>query len=46
MKVGDLIEIKKDGKVYRGVLMPHHAFSGRNIIVIKLENGYNIGIKG
>jgi len=25
--------------------MPHHAFSGRNIIVIKLENGYNIGIK-
>ncbi len=45
MNVGDLIEIKKDGKVYKGILMPHHAFSGRNIIVIKLENGYNIGIK-
>lgn len=43
--VGDFIEIKKDGKIYRGILMPHHAFSGKNIVVIKLENGYNIGIK-
>lgn len=44
VEVGDMVEIKKNGKVYRGIVMPHHAFSGRNILVIKLENGYNIGI--
>lgn len=42
---GDVVEIKKGGKTYRGRVMPRHAFSGKNIIVLKLDNGYNIGIK-
>ncbi|MGC8663675.1 MAG: Glu-tRNA(Gln) amidotransferase subunit GatD [Thermoplasmata archaeon] len=42
---GDLIEIKTEHGIYKGVLMPKHIFSGDDIIVIKLENGYNIGIK-
>ncbi|MDP8011736.1 MAG: Glu-tRNA(Gln) amidotransferase subunit GatD [Thermoplasmata archaeon] len=42
---GDLVEIKTKQGTYRGVLMPKHIFSGDDIIIIKLENGYNIGIK-
>lgn len=41
---GDVIEISRDGETYRGILMPHHAFSGDDVVVIKLENGYNAGI--
>jgi len=41
---GDVIEISKNGETYRGMLMPHHAFSGDDVVVIKLENGYNAGI--
>ncbi|MBC7081004.1 MAG: Glu-tRNA(Gln) amidotransferase subunit GatD [Thermoplasmatales archaeon] len=41
---GDLVEIRKGNNVYKGIVMPHHSFSGKNIMVIKLENGYNVGI--
>lgn len=44
MKTGDFVEIEKNGRKWKGIVMPHHAFSDRNIIVLKLENGYNIGI--
>ena len=40
---GDFIEIRTGGKTYRGMLLPSHAFSQSDII-IKLENGYNVGI--
>ncbi|MDK6028664.1 Glu-tRNA(Gln) amidotransferase subunit GatD [Ignisphaera sp. 4213-co] len=30
--------------VFEGILMPHHEFSSSDIIVVKLDNGYNIGI--
>ncbi|OYT57377.1 Glu-tRNA(Gln) amidotransferase GatDE subunit D [Euryarchaeota archaeon ex4484_162] len=43
-KIGDTIRIIKDGKGMEGVLMPHHEFSGDDIVTIKLENGYNIGV--
>lgn len=42
---GDLVEIKTKKGVFRGIMMPKHAFSGEDIIILKLENGYNIGIK-
>ncbi|MEA2054753.1 MAG: Glu-tRNA(Gln) amidotransferase subunit GatD [Candidatus Thermoplasmatota archaeon] len=42
---GDFIEVERNGKTYRGILMPHHAFSGEDMLIIKLENGYNIGIR-
>ena len=41
---GDLVEIRKGENVYKGIVMPRSSFSGRNIMVIKLENGYNVGI--
>ena len=44
IEANDLVEIEWNRKKYRGIVMPHHAFSKRNIIVIKLGNGYNIGV--
>ena len=43
---GDLVEIEVDDEKIKGVLMPHHEFSDKNIIIVKLSNGYNIGIDG
>ncbi|MEM0027084.1 MAG: Glu-tRNA(Gln) amidotransferase subunit GatD [Ignisphaera sp.] len=34
----------QDNIIFEGILMPHHEFSEADIIVIKLDNGYNIGI--
>jgi len=30
--------------IYEGYEVPKHSFSGKNILVLKLDNGYNIGI--
>ncbi len=42
IEIGDLIRVKKVGTEYEGLLMPRASES--DIIVIKLDNGYNIGI--
>ncbi len=44
IEAGDRIKVEKDGKTYEGILMPHHRFSGEDVITLKLDNGYNIGI--
>jgi len=44
-KPGDLIRIRKKSEEFVGILMPAHDFSGDDIVVIKLNNGYNIGIE-
>ncbi len=45
-EVGDRIRIvKPDGSVYEGLLMPRYALSRKQIIVLKLDNGYNIGVR-
>ena len=41
---GDLVEIKTKKGVYRGKLMPKHMLSHDDVIIVKLDNGYNIGI--
>jgi glutamyl-tRNA(Gln) amidotransferase subunit D len=45
-RVGDTVEVRRpDGSAAdRGVLMPHHEFSGEDVVVLKLENGYNVGV--
>ena len=30
---------------YRGILMPHHEFSGADTVTLKLESGYNVGLR-
>ncbi len=42
---GSLIDLKIEDRVYRGVLMPSHRFSQEDILTLKLDNGYNIGLK-
>lgn len=44
-KIGERIQIKKGKRVYEGLLMPRIELGDRNSVVIKLDNGYNIGIK-
>ncbi len=42
---GDVVSIKlNDGRELSGILMPKHEFSAEDTIIIKLKNGYNIGI--
>jgi len=43
--VGDTIKLTSTGKQYCGVLMPHNDFSSEDIITLKLDSGYNIGIE-
>jgi glutamyl-tRNA(Gln) amidotransferase subunit D len=43
-QVGDIICIVKDGKTYEGTLLPRTEFGDAINIIIKMKNGYNIGI--
>lgn len=46
IKVGDTISIKKNGEEYVGLLMPRSQVGSDEFhVIIKLESGYNIGIK-
>jgi glutamyl-tRNA(Gln) amidotransferase subunit D len=44
-KIGDQVRITKNGNEYEGILMPRTELGDPNHIVIKLKNGYNIGVK-
>lgn len=44
VSIGDLVEIDKNSMKLRGILMPSYSKNSDEIIVIKLDNGYNIGI--
>lgn len=45
IKVGDRIRVKRAGRVYEGILMPRTELGDPNHLVIKLDNGYNLGIR-
>jgi glutamyl-tRNA(Gln) amidotransferase subunit D len=45
VEVGDEVLVRCGDKSYRGVVMPNHSFSGRDVLTIKLPNGYNIGLE-
>ena len=45
-EVGDVLRIrKKEGAVYEGVLVPRFEYGDPECIVLKLRNGYNVGLK-
>ena len=44
VSIGDLIKIITKTTEYSGNLLPRYEYSEENYIVIKLSNGYNIGI--
>jgi len=45
IKIGDRIELTKGKETYEGILMPRIELGDTSNIVIKLSNGYNIGVK-
>lgn len=45
VKIGNRISITKSNKAYEGLLMPRSELGDRNCIVLKLDSGYNIGIR-
>lgn len=44
-EIGDIIRIKKDDKTFEGILIPSSESGDDKHVVIKLKNGYNLGIK-
>ncbi|MGB1697894.1 MAG: Glu-tRNA(Gln) amidotransferase subunit GatD [Thermoplasmatota archaeon] len=45
MQPGDRIRVNLPDGEFEGLLMPRHSFSGEDILTLKLDNGYNIGLK-
>jgi len=45
IRVGDRIKLVKNKKSFEGILMPRIELGNQDCIVIKLDNGYNIGIE-
>jgi len=43
-RIGDRVRASKAGAVYEGTVMPHHGFSGEDILTLKLDSGYNVGV--
>ncbi len=42
---GDRIRVSSDGGVFEGLLMPRPHYGDAGTIVLKLDNGYNIGVR-
>jgi glutamyl-tRNA(Gln) amidotransferase subunit D len=45
ISVGDRVKVTKRKQSYEGLLMPRIALGDPSVLVIKLDNGYNVGIK-
>lgn len=46
LPMGQQVEIRQaDGAVWHGTLVPSHELSGPRVIQLKLESGYNVGIR-
>ncbi|MEM2907978.1 MAG: Glu-tRNA(Gln) amidotransferase subunit GatD [Candidatus Hadarchaeales archaeon] len=45
IEVGDRIKVEKGDRTYEGILMPRSELGDPNHVVIKLPNGYNLGVK-
>jgi glutamyl-tRNA(Gln) amidotransferase subunit D len=44
-EVGDMIRVTRKSEVYEGILIPRSEYGDETHIVVKLKNGYNIGIE-
>ena len=45
IKESDKIKVVTKGKSYQGVLMPRSELGSPDYLVVKLDNGYNVGLK-
>ena len=44
-EIGDMLRVKKGDEVLEGILIPRSEYGDENHIIIKLKNGYNIGVR-
>jgi glutamyl-tRNA(Gln) amidotransferase subunit D len=44
-EIGDMIRISKKDQVFEGILIPRSEYGDEKHVVIKLKNGYNIGVE-
>ncbi len=44
-EIGDIIRMTRDGQTSEGILIPRSEYGDEKHLVIKLKNGYNIGIR-
>src|SRR5579863_3946262 len=44
IEVGSLVRIQADS-IYSGIVMPRYEYSDDDHLVLKLKNGYNIGLQ-
>jgi len=44
-KVGDRLRVEKLSQVHEGILMPRTELGDQNHLVIKLDSGYNLGVR-
>lgn len=44
-EIGDMLRVTKNTESYEGILIPRSEYSDETHIVVKLRNGYNIGIE-
>ncbi|HKV90240.1 MAG TPA: asparaginase domain-containing protein, partial [Thermoplasmata archaeon] len=46
LPMGTTVELtRSDGSVWRGTVVPPHELSGARVIQLKLESGYNVGLR-
>ncbi|MCA1812807.1 MAG: Glu-tRNA(Gln) amidotransferase subunit GatD [Halobacteriales archaeon] len=43
-EAGDTVRVRSAKGDVEGVLMPHHDFSGEDIVTLKMRSGYNVGL--
>ncbi len=43
--IGDRVRVRKGRKTFQGILMPRNELADDEHLVIKLDSGYNIGIR-
>ncbi len=44
-EIGDRVRITRAGFVYEGILMPRSEYGDDKHVLIKLDNGYNVGVR-
>ncbi len=44
-QVGDVIRVTSNGKTYEGILIPRSETGDGKHVVVKLKNGYNVGVR-
>lgn len=45
VSVGDVAAVETSSFVGEGLVMPRHAFSAPDCVILKLESGYNVGVR-